>query len=57
MFRFAYRHYVLAAAMVVFSATAAHSQEPLKIRIGIEPSYPPFVITNPDGSMSGLAGC
>jgi len=57
MFRFAYRQYVLAAAMVVFSTTAAHSQEPLKIRIGIEPSYPPFVITNPDGSMSGLAGC
>lgn len=39
-----------AASLATFTAYA----DGLKIRIGLEPSYPPFVITNPDGSMSGL---
>lgn len=35
-------------------ATAAVADQNMKVRIGLEPSYPPFVITNPDGSLSGL---
>ncbi|MEM5461914.1 transporter substrate-binding domain-containing protein [Paraburkholderia phytofirmans] len=34
--------------------TASTASDQLKIRIGNEPSYPPFVITNPDGTMTGL---
>ncbi|MGF6641587.1 substrate-binding periplasmic protein [Paraburkholderia sp. MM6662-R1] len=43
----------LLCAICWFSAPSI-AQEPLKIRIGNEPSYPPFVITKPDGTMSGL---
>ncbi|MGE0239037.1 MAG: substrate-binding periplasmic protein [Parvibaculaceae bacterium] len=38
----------------LFLGSHAMADQAMKIRIGLEPSYPPFVITNPDGSLSGL---
>ena len=48
------RKITLVAALLSASAIVAHAQGIQTIRIGLEPSYPPYVITNPDGSVSGL---
>jgi arginine/ornithine transport system substrate-binding protein len=45
---------IVYAMGITFSLIATASAGDLTVRIGLEPSYPPFVITNPDGSMTGL---